>query len=169
MIAKYQPEIDISDELEEDLATRFQQMIGILRWSVDLGRIDIITEISMLSSHNVSPRAGHLEAAYQIFEYLSDHERSCVVFDSSLPEVDESRFKLVNWSDIYGDIQEVLPSNMPELRGNPVIISMFCDAVFAGDTVTRRSQTGIIIFVNGAPMIWYSKRQQTVEASIFGS
>ena len=31
MIQKYQLEIDISDELREDLATRFQQMIGILR------------------------------------------------------------------------------------------------------------------------------------------
>lgn len=97
-------------------------MIGTLRSSNELGRIDIITKISMLSSHNVSPRAGQLEAAYQIFEYLSEHERSCVVFNSSLPEVNESRFKSVIWSDIYGDIQENLQSNMPELRGNPVII-----------------------------------------------
>ena len=44
MIQKYQPEIDISDELGDVLATRFQQMIGILRWSVELGRIVIITE-----------------------------------------------------------------------------------------------------------------------------
>ena len=75
MIQKYRPEIDISDELREDLATRFQQMIGILRWSVELGRIDIITEVSLLLSHNVSPCRGHLKAAYQIFEYLSTHDR----------------------------------------------------------------------------------------------
>jgi len=35
--------------------------------------------------------------------------------------------------------------------------------------VTRRSQTGILIFVNRAPVIWYSKRQNTVEVSTFGS
>ena len=46
---------------------------------------------------------------------------------------------------------------------------MFCDAAFAGDIVTRRSQTGILIFLNGAPITWYSKRQNTVEASTFGS
>ena len=50
-----------------------------------------------------------------------------------------------------------------------MIISMFTDAAFAGDLVTRRSQTGILIFINRAPITWYSKRQNTVEASTFGS
>ena len=35
--------------------------------------------------------------------------------------------------------------------------------------MTRRSQTGILIFVNRAPILWYSKRQNTVETSTFGS
>jgi hypothetical protein len=35
--------------------------------------------------------------------------------------------------------------------------------------VTRRSQTGILLFLNRAPIIWYSKRQNTVETSTFGS
>ena len=43
MPTKYCPEIDISAELGDDRATQFQQMIGILRWSIELGRIDIIT------------------------------------------------------------------------------------------------------------------------------
>ena len=33
----------------------------------------------------------------------------------------------------------------------------------------RRSHSGIIIYVNNAPIIWYSIRQNTVEASSFGS
>ena len=35
--------------------------------------------------------------------------------------------------------------------------------------MTRRSQSGILIFINCAPITWYSKRQNTVEASTFGS
>jgi hypothetical protein len=35
--------------------------------------------------------------------------------------------------------------------------------------VTRRSHTGILIFCNRAPIIWFSKRQNTVETSSFGS
>ena len=39
----------------------------------------------------------------------------------------------------------------------------------AGNKVTRRSHTGIIIMVNVVPIMWYSKRQNTVETSTFGS
>ena len=43
------------------------------------------------------------------------------------------------------------------------------DADHAGNLLTRESQTGIIIFVNNYPIVWYSKRQNTAESSIFGS
>jgi hypothetical protein len=43
------------------------------------------------------------------------------------------------------------------------------DADHAGNQVTRRSHTGILIFCNRAPIIWFSKRQNTVETSTFGS
>ena len=61
-------------------------------------------------------------------------------------------------SIFYGDVTEDLPCNMPEPRENSVIISIFTDAAFAGDLVTRRSQSGILIFINCAPITWYSKQ-----------
>ena len=39
----------------------------------------------------------------------------------------------------------------------------------AGDLVTRRSRTGFLIFLNSAPIFWYSKRQTSCETSSFGS
>ena len=143
--------------------------MGILRWAVELGRVDIITEVSILSAHNCAPRKGHLEAAYQMFEFLSDHGNSRVVFDSSYVEIDETVFTPVNWEKIYGDIDEEIPINLPKARGNPVQVSMFVDAAHAGDLITRRSQTGIIFMLNSAPILWHSKRKATVEASTFGS
>jgi hypothetical protein len=35
--------------------------------------------------------------------------------------------------------------------------------------ITRRSHTGILIYVQKAPIIWFSRRQNTVESSRFGS
>ena len=58
---------------------------------------------------------------------------------------------------------------MPEPLGHPVTIHAFVDANHAGNVVTRRSHSGIIIFVNNAPIIWFCKRQNTVESSTFGS
>ena len=66
-------------------------------------------------------------------------------------------------------IGKVFTVKMPKPCGNKVVILAFVDANHAGNVVTRRSHTGIIIFVQNAPIIWYSKRQNTVEAATFGS
>ena len=58
---------------------------------------------------------------------------------------------------------------MPELQGHSVSISAFVDANHAGNVVTLHSHSGILIFVQNAPVIWYSKQQNTVEAATFGS
>jgi hypothetical protein len=49
-------------------------------------------------------------------------------------------------------VGECLPLNMPEPKGHSVQIYLWCDSSHATDHVTRRSTTGIIIFVNGAPV-----------------
>ena len=45
----------------------------------------------------------------------------------------------------------------------------FVDSNHAADKVTRRSQTGILIFCNRSPLLWFSKRQNSVESSTFVS
>jgi hypothetical protein len=46
---------------------------------------------------------------------------------------------------------------------------VFVDADHAGDLLTRRSRTGFIVFLNGAPIYWSSKKQTSCETSTFGS
>ena len=58
---------------------------------------------------------------------------------------------------------------MPPTRGNGVLTHCFEDSDLAGNKVNRRSQTGILIFVDRAPIIWHSETQNTVEASRYGS
>ena len=58
---------------------------------------------------------------------------------------------------------------MPEPLGGEVILGMFVDADYTGDRATRRSRTGFIIFLNEAPIYWFSKKQTRVENSVFGS
>jgi hypothetical protein len=49
------------------------------------------------------------------------------------------------------------------------MLPLLVDANHAGNVITRRSHTGIIIYVQNAPIIWFSKRQNMVESSSFGS
>ena len=58
----YNPELYITDECDAEHLSRFQQLIGIFLWSVDLGRIDIQIEVAFLSQYQASPREVHLEA-----------------------------------------------------------------------------------------------------------
>ena len=58
---------------------------------------------------------------------------------------------------------------MPEHLGQEVDVSCFVDADHTGNNITRCSHTRILICFNSAPIIWYSKHQNTVESSKFGS
>jgi len=70
---------------------------------------------------------------------------------------------------LYVDAEENLPHNMPKPLGKGIDINVFVDADHAGNKVTRRSHTGIIIYCNCSPILWFSKRQNTVETSTFSS
>ena len=169
MQSNYRPELDESPELKIDGVRYFQELIGVLRWAVELGRIDIIMEVSMLSTHLALPREGHLQQVYHIFGFLKAKPKRTLAFDPQHPDIDESRFVQCDWHDFYRDAKEPIPGDAPEARGNVVSTHCFVDADHAGNRVTRRSQSGILLFVNRAPVLWYSKRQNTVETSTFGS
>ena len=169
MKADYRPELDVTAELNAAGTRYFQELVGILRWAIELGRIDIAMETSMLSSHLALPRDGHLQAVYHIFGYLKGKPKRTLAFDPSHPDIDETRFKECDWRDFYRVARECVPGDAPEPRGNIVSTHCFVDADHAGNRITRRSQTGILIFCNRAPILWYSKRQNTVETSTFGS
>ena len=78
-------------------------------------------------------------------------------------------FDREEWKDFYHDEHEEMPMRMPEPLGKPVQLLAYVDANHAGNMKTRRSHSGILIYMNQAPIIWYSTRQNTVEASSFGS
>jgi hypothetical protein len=56
----YNPELDETPELGPTRANFYQSQIGILRWCVELGRIDVITEVSMLSNYLCLPQEDQL-------------------------------------------------------------------------------------------------------------
>jgi hypothetical protein len=74
-----------------------------------------------------------------------------------------------DWKEVYGDVKEPIPTNVPEARGRGVVVRVFVDSDHAGESLTRRSRTGYLIYVNMAPILWFSKKQGTVETSVFGA
>ena len=137
---------------------------------VELGRVDICTEVSMMSSHLALPREGLLEAVFHMFAYLKKNHYYEMVFDPSEPDIDMSDFPREDWSlSIYGDVKEDIPptcpftesghADMPAPRGVVFTMTVYVDCDLGGDCVTRRSRTVFAVFLNGAPIYWMSKKQ----------
>ena len=165
----YRPELETSPELKSDGIQQYQELVGVLRWAVELGRVDIMLEVALMSTHMAMPREGHLQQLYRIFGYFKIYPKRKIAFDFHHPKISERMFKQYDWSDFYRDATEAIPSDMPWPRGNPMSTHCFVDASHGSDRATRRSQTGILLFCNKAPINLHSKRQNTVEASTFGS
>ena len=167
----YRSELETTPELNDNDAAYYASLIGILRWIVELGRIDIAVEVSIMSSHMAMPREGHLKQLYHIFSYLKCHHNAELVFDPSDPNIDMNDFEEQDWSaTVYATAsKEELPPNMPEPRGQSMRMTCYVDSDHAGDTVTRRSRTGFIVFLQSAPIYWLSKKQTSIETSSFGS
>ena len=58
----YQPELDATPECDAEHASRYLQIIGILRWAIELGRYNILLEDALMSQYQANPRIGPLEA-----------------------------------------------------------------------------------------------------------
>ena len=175
--ATYRTELNRSEFCNEDRTTVYQNLVGMLRWTCELGRIDVLHETALLSQYLAKPREGHLIQAVSIFEYLEKFDKKWMIMDSQTYDIDwspikgepnpEERAKMIG--EMYPDAKDELPHNMPFALGKEVDVNVFVDTDFAGNRITRRSHTGIIIYVNCAPVLWYSKRQNTVETSTFSA
>ena len=90
---EYDPLMDLSAVLGPILLNYYQTQIGVFRLTVELRRIDIITEVSMLASKLLISREDHLEAVFHMFRYLKGHHNARMVFDQTYPTPDMSIFQ----------------------------------------------------------------------------
>ena len=74
-----------------------------------------------------------------------------------------------SWTEMYPEAEEIIPYDLLEPLGKECSVTCYVDADHARDKVTCRSVTGILLLVNNTPLIWYTKRQKTVESSTYGS
>ena len=168
-IGYYAPEMDNTPALDQDLASWYQSLIGILRWVVEIGRVDILTEVSMMASHMAMPREGHLEAVLHMVSFLRQKYNSMIAFEPTYPAIDMNDFKEWKWKGFYGILKESIPPNDLEKRGKEVDLRGYVDSNHAGEKKTRRSRYGVLIFLNNVLVQWFSKKNSTIETSVFGA
>ena len=171
MTASFVPEWDDSPALDSEGITFYQEMIGMLRWATELGRVDILYEVAVLSQYQAAPCEGHIKQAIRIFAYLEKKQKITLYMDHRPIDLDLSLFvtKPDEFKEYYRTAKEEQPHDMPRPRGRAVTTSAYVDSSHGANKVTRRSHSGHILFVNRAPVKWVSRRQNTVETSAFSS
>ena len=129
-----------------DRVQKYQELIVQLRWTIEIGRLYILLETSLLLSYLDMPRVGHLKQAFHIFGYLKAHPKRKLGFNPAHPAINENRFQKCDWTEFFRDTEEAIPGNMTVARGNFMLTHCFVDANHSGDTETRQSHTRILLF-----------------------
>ena len=74
-VSVYHPELDDSPELDANDTMFYQEIVGMLRWAVELDHSDINLKVSLMSSHTTHPRIGRMNALIQIFSFFKTQKQ----------------------------------------------------------------------------------------------
>jgi hypothetical protein len=164
------PELDDTMFLDQDGIAKYQSLIGALQWCITLCRFDIATAVMSMGRYRCQPREGHLVRVQRIVGYLKKYPHAAIRFRTHRPAHTDYKIPTYDWlQSVYGKSNEEIPDNMPTPKGAEVRTTTYKDANLCHDLTTGRAVTGILHFLNGTPIDWTSKRQNTVETATYGS
>jgi hypothetical protein len=130
-------------------------LIGVAQWACTIGCLDIAFAVSSLSRFSAAPRDGSDVTLVWVSLKESQPTDS---FDSRPLLVDDelrsSSFHPDFLND-YPDAKEDEGTDFPTTYGPEL------------ETVTRRSISGLIVFVGSTPVIWQSKQQGFIARSTY--
>ena len=167
--ASYHPELDNSELLDDEETSKYRMLTGSLNWAVTIGRVDVMFTATTMARYNHASRMGHVKVMLRVFGYLKYHMKGSIRFDTTYPPVPEVSASPEYWRKLYPNAIEKIPESYPEALGKPVQLWMEFDSDHAHALETRRSITGVLLFLNNTPVKWYCKRQSTVETSTYGA
>ena len=129
-------ELSIEDE------SHCQSLIGVLTWTVEQGRVDILIEVSIMAGRVALPREVHLELFHRIFAHIKKNHSTKIFFDPFKPSINNSDLERNDWSfsEFSRKIQNKseLHPRAPTPIGMGLIIVGKVDTDHGGDSVARR-------------------------------
>ena len=145
-------------------------MVGQPQWLVTLGRFDIHAQVATMSRFRAAPRQGHIDRLKRFCSYAIRTKGYAIRFRIDQPDYSFLPDQDFDWTyPVYGNVQEIVPDDMPEPLGKTVTTTTTMDANLNHCLATGQSLTGCLHFVNKTPVDWYSKKQATVETAMYGS
>ena len=148
------------------MSAKYLTMVGQLQWLVTLGRFDIHAQVSTMSRFRAAPRKGHMDRVKRIYSDTIRTKDYAIRFRTDQPDYSFLPDQDFDWTySVYGNVQEILPDDMPDPLGEAVTTTTTMDANLNYCLATGKSLTGCLHFVNRTPGDWYYKKQATVETA----
>ena len=122
----------------------YLETVGSLLHISQCTRPDIAYAVGSLARHSTTLGKQHIRAAKRCVQYLYNTRELCIRYSAD------------------HDINDVNEPEVYEAGRRP---EAFADADYAGESNTRKSTSGGIIFLNGGPITWSSKLQKIVAQS----
>jgi len=135
---------DADPDEEEADRQRYMEITGTLMYAAHSARPDIAHAAHYLASHMQCPRARHMTAAHRVLRYLAGTKEIGLLFGA-------------HNGGPRGDSRGHAPVQLD--------VCAYADADWANGKVDRKSITGWVAKLNGDPISWASKKQQTVALS----
>lgn len=85
---------------------------------------------------------------YHIFAYLKANHNVTLVFDPTYLPMDPNQFRREDWRTFNGNKSEDLHPTAPLSNVKRTTTTAYVDADHASNTVTKKSRTGYIIYLN---------------------
>jgi hypothetical protein len=107
-----------------------------------------------------------------MFRYLKRHKHYAIGLDARPPLIDHGSLHSGTTPDytvIYPDAAEDVDPRLPRPLGAELEITTIVDANHGHDQATRRSISGILLFVGRTLVAAISKRQASVQSSTYGA
>ena len=106
----------------------------------------------------------------RIYSYAIRTKDYAIRFRTDQPDYFFLPDKDFDWKySVYGNVQEILPDDMPEPLGKAVVTTTTMDANLNHCLATGKCLSGCLHFVSKISVDWYSKKQATVETATYGS
>ena len=164
------PELDSSEELDEDGIRHYQSLIGGAQWVISLGRFDVATSIMTLSSFRAAPRHGHMDRLKRTYGYIARMKHGAIRFRTGIPDYSAMPIPELSWvKTVYGEAREEIPHNAPKPLGMALLMTTYVDANLCHDMTTGKAVTGVLHFYNQTPIDFHTRKQGTVETATYGS
>ena len=139
-----------------------------------------MADLMFVMRHHILPDLRHAlewgisSEPNNIFGYLKKRPNRRIVVNSRDPtflncKADFEKDYVKELQEAYPDACKEVDANVPKPLINELAITVFVDSDHAHNKVTRRSVTGVMIFVGRTPIFFSSKQQGAVETSTYGA